>query len=174
MNNMICTCYIDANDTRDKNLMQKLQKIDFNKITHIAIAFAQLKESDGFWVANIKDSVASGIEKINAQIFSGGFDVKLLLSVGGAGADGFCQAARTAQGRKRFAESVVSILDRYKLDGVDIDWEYPGESSLGITRCKHCKSDFILLLEELRSHLKNRLLTIAVGSNRYFGMNVKK
>lgn len=173
MKNNVCLAYIYAPDSRDRNLDEKINKIDFCKLTHIAIAFSQIKETDGFWTAYVTDEVRSGIIKIMNEIKRQNADTKVLLSVGGAGADGFCQASQTKQARKKFADSCLKLVDEFELDGIDLDWEFPGESVLKIQSCKHCKKDFLLLLDECRRQLKMKLLTIAVGSNRYFGIDVK-
>ena len=46
-------------------------------------------------------------------------ELKIVLSVGGWGADGFSQAARTKEGRERFAASALAIVKEYGLDGID-------------------------------------------------------
>ncbi|KAL1892472.1 hypothetical protein Sste5346_006982 [Sporothrix stenoceras] len=52
---------------------------------------------------------------------------KLLVAIGGWGdTAGFEAAARTAQGRRRFARNVAAMVQATGADGVDIDWEYPG------------------------------------------------
>ncbi|MGN1328257.1 MAG: glycoside hydrolase family 18 protein [Eubacterium sp.] len=174
MKNKLCLAYICGNDKNDGMLDDQLKKIDFNKLTHICIAFSLIKENGGYWLPYISEELAMGIKKIKGEIKAQNADTKILLSVGGAYADGFCMASRTAESRRLFAQTIVAIIDEFDLDGVDIDWEYPGESMLGITCCEHCKSDFIQLLEELRALLKSRYLTVAVGSNRYFGIDVKR
>ena len=135
-------------------------------LTHISVAFSKIIETDGNWLPYISDEIKSGINKIKAEIISQNADTKLLLSVGGIKADGFCQASRTKESRAIFADKIVEMIDEFSLDGIDIDWEYPGESMLGITCCEHCKTDLILLLQELRNRLGEKLLTVAVCSNR--------
>ncbi|MGN0457616.1 MAG: glycosyl hydrolase family 18 protein [Eubacterium sp.] len=174
MNNKLCICYIWCDNTPDENLNTKLKKIDFNKLTHICIAFSKIKEKDGLWLPSVSDGVRFGIEKIKEAIKANNADTKIILSVGGAYADGFCQASQTEAGRKEFAKALTGIIDELELDGADIDWEYPGESSMKIASCKSCKFDFVLLLEELRAQLGSKLLTIAVGSNRYIGIDVAR
>ncbi len=171
MKNMLCLAYLACNDGK---LEDRLKQIDFNKLTHICIAFVLIKEKDGVWLPYVSEELERGIKEIKAEVKSQNADTKILLSVGGAYADGFCMASRTKDSRRLFINEIAAILDEYELDGVDIDWEYPGEPMLGITCCKHCKTDFILLLEELKRQLKTKLLTIAVGSNRYFGHDVKR
>ncbi|MGN1421118.1 MAG: glycoside hydrolase family 18 protein [Eubacterium sp.] len=174
MKNKLCLAYIWCGDRQDVNFDEQLKQIDFKKLTHICIAFSLIKENGGYWLPYISEELAVGIKKIQEEIKAQNADTKILLSVGGAYADGFCMASRTKENRRLFAQTIVDIIDEFDLDGVDVDWEYPGESMLGITCCEHCKSDFIQLLEELRSLLKSRYLTVAVGSNRYIGIDVKK
>lgn len=174
MKKSLCLAYIMCEDTPERSFQESLKQIDFKKLTHICIAFSLIRENNGEWLPYVTNEVAGGIHKIKSEIERQGAATKVLLSVGGAGADGFCMATQSAQSRKRFIRELMDIIDDYELDGVDIDWEFPGESVLGIHSCDHCKSDFVLLLEELKGVLNRRLLTIAVGSNRYFGLDVKR
>ena len=53
--------------------------------------------------------------------------IKILISIGGwTWSKNFSDATLTDTSRKNFAESAVNIVAAYKLDGIDIDWEYPG------------------------------------------------
>ena len=52
---------------------------------------------------------------------------KLLACVGGNGRSaGFSSAVANKEKRARFVESLVSLADKYDLDGIDLNWEYPG------------------------------------------------
>lgn len=171
----ICLAYIACNNSSDCNFLKQIKQIDFKKLTHMAIAFSTIKKENGTWIPFVSAEIINGIRKIQTEISVQHADTKLILSIGGASCDGFCQASSTYSARKQFTEEAVKLINELNLDGIDIDWEFPGESTLGIAGCKNCKKDFILLLEELRKQLNpNKLLTIATGSNRYFGLNVKQ
>jgi chitinase len=53
--------------------------------------------------------------------------LRILISVGGwTWSNNFSDAALTAESRRRFTESAIEFVRRHDIDGVDIDWEYPG------------------------------------------------
>ena len=79
--------------------------------------------------------------------------LKVILGIGGWGADGFSDAALTPTSRYAFAREVKRWVDEYELDGVDIDWEYPGSSASGITSRPQDRENFTLLLTALRDVL---------------------
>mgnify|MGYP005984839029 FL=1 len=56
-------------------------------------------------------------------------NLKLILSVGGwaEGSTPFSNVAADATKKATMAESTLWYLQIYNFDGVDIDWEYPGE-----------------------------------------------
>ncbi len=171
----ICLAYIACNNSSDCNFLKQIKQIDFKKLTHMAIAFSTIKKRKRHMdsLCIIRDYKRH--KKIQTEISVQHADTKLILSIGGASCDGFCQASSTYSARKQFTAEAVKLINELNLDGIDIDWEFPGESTLGIAGCKNYKNDFILLLEELRKQLNpNKLLTIATGSNRYFGLNVKQ
>ena len=84
--------------------------------------------------------------------------------------------ALTTESRTKFIDSVVEFLGKYKLDGLDIDWEYPGSIGNGNPFRPEDKQNFTALLKELRSrfdHEKQRLhrpllLSIATGASTEF------
>jgi len=55
-------------------------------------------------------------------------DVNIMISVGGWTACGyFSEMAYTKEGRESFVKSCLDLMDKYTwIDGIDIDWEYPG------------------------------------------------
>src|SRR5260370_37103760 len=57
----------------------------------------------------------------------------VLISVGGwLGSGNFSDMALTKQSRSLFIDSAVEFIERHQLDGLDIDWEYPGQIGAGI------------------------------------------
>lgn len=58
-------------------------------------------------------------------------EVKILLSVGGWTDSGyFSEMCYTPEGRHSFIRSCIRVLERYWwIDGIDLDWEFPGGSS---------------------------------------------
>ena len=54
-------------------------------------------------------------------------NLKVIFSVGGYNAGGwiFSQLSQTEERRLMFIQSVIHFLKHFKLDGLDLDWEYP-------------------------------------------------
>ena len=104
-----------------------------------------------------------------------------ILSVGGWGADGFSQAASTAEGRAAFVNDVLTLMEENGFRGVDIDWEYPGSSAAVIKSSPKDKQNFTLLLQDLRSGLDAltavdflpRRLCIAISGEPYLIQNLE-
>ncbi|WP_227793369.1 glycosyl hydrolase family 18 protein [Paenibacillus guangzhouensis] len=108
-------------------------------------------------------------------------NLKLLVSVGGwSWSKYFSVIAANDVTRKAFANSIVKFIRAYKLDGIDIDWEYPvegGEDSN--TRGPEDKVNFGLLVQTVREALdaagaedgKYYLQTIAAAQGDNFIVN---
>ena len=136
------------------------------KLTHINFAFAHIGAdgrvslADTAMAANLKRLV--GLKKTNPRL-------KVIISIGGWEADGFSDAALTEPSRAVFVDSALELVRKYALDGVDIDWEYPGQGVAGIKYRAEDQHNFTLLLKALRDKLGNRLLlTIASADREYF------
>jgi GH18 family chitinase len=142
---------------RDKPLVGS--EIPAEKLTHINYAFANI--NDGLMVEGFKDDpenyrVLHDLKNRNPKL-------KVLVSVGGWTWSGkFSDMALTAQSRKRFIDSAVAFLKRYQLDGLDIDWEYPGQKGMDNTYRPEDRENCTALLAELRAALDDHyLLTMA-------------
>ena len=61
---------------------------------------------------------------------------KLIVCIGGNGRSaGFTHAVANKERRAKFVESLASLADKYELDGIDLNWEYPGyDFKCGYTR----------------------------------------
>jgi chitinase len=78
--------------------------------------------------------------------------LKQHLSVGGWGAE-FSDTAHDPDARAAFIANLCGYLERYDLDGADIDWEYPVGPDWGqeITSRPEDRDNYIALLTELRA-----------------------
>ena len=126
-------------------------------LTHINYAFAHIK--DDFESLDIKSpsrlKEVVGLKKQNP-------DLKIVLSVGGWGAGNFSEMAADIRHRKKFCENCLAAVERYGLDGIDIDWEYPSSDAAGISHSSQDIKNFTLLMRDLRKVLgSDRLVTIA-------------
>ena len=88
--------------------------------------------------------------------------VSVLLSVGGWTCSGlFSEMCLTAEGRQSFIGSCIRTLESWPfLDGVDLDWEYPGEARTaggeGNPVLGDDRANYTLLLREMRAALDGR------------------
>jgi chitinase len=145
--------------------------IDAKKLTHINYAFVDVKDSMA-WLTNLEtDSInfrrLGTLKKINP-------DLKILISIGGWGwSENFSDAVLTETSRDKFARTSVEIVEKYDLDGVDIDWEYPGQRGEDNVFRPEDKQNYTLMFKAIREKLddlaektgKTYQLTTAVGAN---------
>ena len=78
-----------------------------------------------------------------------------MISIGGWTWSGrFSDAVLTDTARSAFAASAVDIVGKYDLDGVDIDWEYPGRPGLeGNVYRPEDKQNYTLMFRDIRHSL---------------------
>lgn len=94
---------------------------------------------------------------------------KLCIALGGWGdTAGFSEGAKTEESRKLYAKNVKEMVDWYKFDCVDVDWEYPGGNGADYKQTPNADKageieTFPLFLRELKSALgPDKTLSIAV------------
>ena len=120
------------------------------KLTAINYAFAHVG-GDGRVVLDQADALGA-LTRLHALRMRNP-QLKILVSVGGWGADGFSDAASSEASRATFAQSVGELVAQRGLDGIDLDWEYPGLPGPGIRHRDEDKRNFTLLLQALRQQL---------------------
>lgn len=148
-------------------------EINVRRLTRINYAFANIKNGEiveGFPHDAENFAVLNALKRNSPAL-------KILISVGGwTWSGGFSDAALTPHSRDRFISSAVRFIERHKLDGVDIDWEYPGQPGNGNTFRPEDKRNYTLLLAELRQRLdreqarlgRRLYISIATGASNRF------
>jgi len=113
--------------------------IPFEKLTHVNYAFAKITNGE---IGVFDEWAATGIafgESFGSE-FAGTLgqfkklkashpNTSFLISVGGWSLSAaFHDVAATSAARKKFADSCVRYIRKWRFDGVDIDWEFPGHA----------------------------------------------
>ncbi|CAJ0844873.1 14866_t:CDS:2, partial [Entrophospora sp. SA101] len=171
-----------------------VQDIDYDKLTHILYAFANIKNDgevflgdpwsdtdihfDGdSWNDNVKNLYGNFkqlylLKKKNRHL-------KVSLSIGGwTWSTNFSAVASSHNSREKFVDSAIKLMNDLGLDGLDIDWEYP--------KNEEDANNYVILLKDLREALDqyaeskheihHYLLTTAVpcGEDNYKIMKLRE
>jgi chitinase len=149
-------------------------RVDARKLTRANYAFANIQNGrivEGFANDAKNFAVLNGLKSENPSF-------SVLVSVGGWLWSGrFSDMALTHASREIFIDSVVAYITRYQIDGLDIDWEYPGMmGAAGHIFRPQDKQNYTLLVKELRrrfnkeeKQLHRRLyITVATGASSKF------
>jgi chitinase len=150
------------------------EALPLDKLTHIIFSFTEvigneMKFTNDSTGLMLKKLVDEGKKHKN---------LKVMIACGGwGGSGGFSEMCRTPETRKVFVESVEKFIREYKLDGLDIDWEYPGMPGIGNPYIPEDKENFSALMKELREGLdrtgKGKVLTFAVAGWEEFFNHVE-
>ncbi|KAJ2417887.1 hypothetical protein GGF41_005266, partial [Coemansia sp. RSA 2531] len=145
--------------------------LNFNKYTHVNFAFAIPTASGGLTYDN-----QATMPGIVTSLHAAG--TKAIISIGGwTGSGLFSSILKSTTSRTAFLGNIVSYVKTYNLDGVDIDWEYPGRQgdSCNVYDANSDTSNFLVFLQDLRTQLDatfgshNKLLTLAVRVEPFDG-----
>ncbi|PIA14371.1 hypothetical protein COEREDRAFT_88761 [Coemansia reversa NRRL 1564] len=146
------------------------KNVDLSKYTHINLSFA-IPEEDGSIKFNEKVSIPDIVKHIHSK------GPKALVSVGGwTGSKRFSTIVADKTKKEKFISEITELVKTNKLDGIDIDWEYPGQIGL------HCNDidyendapNFLNFLKQLRKEFNNefgkdkKLITLAVPPEPFF------
>ncbi len=146
------------------------QSLPLDKLTHIIFSFTEVIENEMKF-----RNFASG-DKLTLLVDQkkNHPHLKVMIACGGwGGSGGFSDMAATADNRKVFVKSVIEFIEEYKLDGLDMDWEYPGMYGAGNPYRPEDRENFTHLMRELREAMdatgKKLLLTFAsAGWKKYY------
>ena len=135
-----------------------VSKIPGGKITHILYAFSDLNAKGQCAVIdeNAKPNMAA-FKTLKLQYP----DLKVLISVGGwSNSNNFSANVKTDALRKNVVSSCIDLWIKGAglsgpgvIDGIDIDWEYPGSEGNTKDFSPDDKANYVLLMQEFRKEL---------------------
>jgi Chitinase len=125
--------------------------VDISRLSHINYAFVDIKDNRAWLHNEATDTInlrkLSELKQINPEL-------KILISIGGwSWSKNFSDAVLTDTSTEHFASSAVAIVSKYNLDGIDIDWEYPGMIGDSNTYRAEDKEHYTNLFRHLRQDL---------------------
>jgi len=181
---MVCGCgvAVAAGPQHEKDIIAYVfpqnrvlapDEVAATELTRVNYAFTNLKDGvmvEGFTKDKENFEVLNALKKKNPRL-------QVVPSVGGWTWSGqFSDMSLTKASRTKFIDSVVLFIEKYKLDGLDIDWEYPAQRGNGNVFRPEDKHNYTLLLMELRQRLdvegrklhRHLVTSIATGSGQRF------
>ncbi|ORX42981.1 glycoside hydrolase [Piromyces finnis] len=143
-----------------------IQKFDFTNINVIIYCFFRIDDNGEPYSSNTSvDIKKKTIYYLNNDVKKKYPHLRTVLSFGGAsGSKNFGTILNSKDKISNIAKKIADTMTTHGFDGVDIDWEFPTDS----TQSKN----YGTLLKEIRSNIgNNKILTIsaAYNSNKYNG-----
>ncbi len=147
---------------------------DVRYMTHINYAFAELVEEDGVYQSFKLKGKESRFKQI-VDLKKKKPSLKILLSFAGGTSDdkytpenkfgGFSAMTKSDTDRKKFAQDCLDFCKKWGIDGIDIDWEFPGLSWYDdVEYDTSCDvENYTLLMKQLRETLGNDYLLTYAG-----------
>lgn len=98
-------------------------QIDTDEYTHVHFAFVDITRDFNMDITSVKEQFGffkkmTGIKKI---VSFGGWDFSTL-----PGTFNILRQAVKKENRPTFQRNIIAFMEEHDLDGVDLDWEYPG------------------------------------------------
>jgi chitinase len=145
-------------------------------LTDMIVSFALIDPADGvtIYIPELRPLADGSPEFSNiweevAAVKKAYPHLRVNVSVGGYGAEGFSDMADTPAKRAAFVANVIAWLKDYNLDGIDIDWEYPVGPEWGqeIKSRPADRQNYVTLLQDLRTALD----TLGAETGKRYGLS---
>lgn len=140
-----------------------LSSVSWDKYTQLTYSFAETTPD-----VNVL-SLANSNEELLPEFVKTAKEngVKASVSIGGwSGSRFFSTAVATEANRTAFVKTVADFADKYQLDAIDFDWEYPGRQGLGCnTISPQDTENFLAFLQEFRKNPTGSKLTISAATS---------
>ncbi|WVO21177.1 uncharacterized protein IAS62_002483 [Cryptococcus decagattii] len=132
------------------------ESVDWDRFDILDFAFA-IPNSDGSLYFT-DDSSTDSLQRLVSTGHAAGKRVKL--SIGGwTGSAYFSTIVADNSLRATFVSNIYDMYEQYNLDGIDIDWEYPGTAGAdGNAVSSSDSANFLIFLQELRAALPSEAI----------------
>jgi chitinase len=134
-----------------------LGEIPVDLLTHLNVAFGFIDKD--FRITNM-DGVSTDMYKNVGNLKAKNPDLKIIIALGGWTFSDpgpwqaiFPSLASSQSNRQTFIKNLLGFLDEYGYDGVDFDWEYPGDEDRGGS--EQDTVNLVYLVKELRAAIKS-------------------
>ncbi|KAJ7781110.1 glycoside hydrolase family 18 protein [Mycena metata] len=147
------------------------EKIDFTRFDWIDFAFA-IPKMDGSLTWDDSTMAPELLARLVKAAHDKGKKVKL--SIGGwTGSQWFSPIVGANQSRAVFVKNILTLYKTFHLDGIDIDWEYPGHQGEGDNQVNNYDSlNFLSFLKLLRAQLPPAaVITAATTTQPFYGQD---
>ncbi|KAJ1997041.1 hypothetical protein GGI04_005548, partial [Coemansia thaxteri] len=150
-----------------------MPSLNLSMYTHVNFAFA-IPAAGGSFTYDNQEAMPAIVSSLQAA------GTKAIVSIGGwTGSGLFSSILKTPSSRAALLANIVSYLKQYSLDGVDIDWEYPGRmgDTCNVVDSTNDTDNFLSFLRDLRTQLdmafgsRSKLLSLAVRVEPFDGPN---
>lgn len=139
-------------------------------LTHINYAFAELYVKDGVYEKFDLQGERERFDQVK-KLKERNADLKILLSFTNSVSNennaldgGFSALAKSPEMRQQFAQDCKQFVQKEGIDGIDIDWEFPGMTFGSNVYDEMADVDnFTLLMKDLRETLGNSILLTYAG-----------
>ncbi|KAF8994877.1 glycoside hydrolase superfamily [Cyathus striatus] len=146
------------------------ENLNFSKFSILLFAFATPNSSSTLSWDSGSQSI---LQRLVSSARSSGKGTKIVLSVGGwGGSYWFSQSVSSSSNRTKFVNALVSAVNTYGLDGIDIDWEYPNSEGAGNPHSSSDSANLLSFFQQLRSALgTSKIISAAVPHLPWLGSN---
>nr|XP_046913173.1 chitinase-3-like protein 2 isoform X1 [Dermatophagoides farinae] len=141
-------CYLLLNGGKDGGNIE-INQLELHICSHLIVGYARIA-TNGLVVAQkpLEDGERYRLATMMKIQYP---KLKVMLSIGDLGGTMFSIVTSTNRTRERFIISILDICTEFNFDGIDIDWEFPGFRTPGLSRDKQ---NLVQFLKELRQMSK--------------------
>ncbi|TLD20773.1 hypothetical protein PspLS_08665 [Pyricularia sp. CBS 133598] len=161
----VSTGYFAGYHAKRKGVTFGVDQIQWDKYDDVKYAFAETTPNGGLDLSkSAPEELPKFVDAAHAH------NKKAQVALGGwAGSIHFSTSVGSPENRTAFVKTCLDLVQKYNLDGLDFDWEYPNKQGLGCNAISpNDTANFISFLTELRkAQPKPLLLTAAVSLYPY-------